>query len=484
MDIRAKAVPGNSLDREYGTRVVPGSRDVFSIEQLLVVYNIIEFSVVLIASYGSASLYWIHGIGWEPEPREILVPSVLLACAISALSLASGRMRPMQESRAAFLWNGAVATVKAFAFLIAALFMARTLDEYSRGAFLAQFAVVMFVLLSSRSLFQSLARHLLAIGRVETDRVMVVGGLANDRSFLHRIASQGIRVVAANPLSDIAGEQDQADKVREIVDVCRAYSVQEVVATKDAAEGAFAELLVEALGETPTTIRFLPNAVVPCWSRGTTDSFKTIPAAVVTNRPLSAFDQALKRGFDIVVSIIAIVLLAPIFLIVGLAIKLDSRGPVLFRQTRHGYSNKPIRVFKFRSMRVMEDGAAFRQATRNDPRITAVGRMIRKTNIDELPQLFNVLLGEMSIVGPRPHPIALNETFASRIRRFHRRHNIRPGITGWAQVSGFRGETDTFEKMAGRIEHDLWYIDNWSFLLDLKILVLTVFSPSAYRDAR
>jgi lipopolysaccharide/colanic/teichoic acid biosynthesis glycosyltransferase len=131
----------------------------------------------------------------------------------------------------------------------------------------------------------------------------------------------------------------------------------------------------------------------------------------------------------------------------------------------------------------MEDGKAFRQAKKNDPRITRVGRFIRRYNLDELPQLINVLIGEMSMVGPRPHPVALNESFADRIRWFHRRHVIRPGITGWAQINGFRGETETLEKMAGRVEHDLWYLDNWSLYLDAKILLLTIFSPLAYSNA-
>jgi lipopolysaccharide/colanic/teichoic acid biosynthesis glycosyltransferase len=135
-------------------------------------------------------------------------------------------------------------------------------------------------------------------------------------------------------------------------------------------------------------------------------------------------------------------------------------------------------------MHVLEEGKAFRQATRNDPRVTRVGRFLRRTNLDEIPQLFNVLFGEMSVVGPRPHPVALNEAFSDRIKWFNRRHNIRPGITGWAQINGYRGETDTIEKMAGRVEHDLWYLDNWSFFLDFKIMLLTVFSPLAYREAR
>jgi lipopolysaccharide/colanic/teichoic acid biosynthesis glycosyltransferase len=156
---------------------------------------------------------------------------------------------------------------------------------------------------------------------------------------------------------------------------------------------------------------------------------------------------------------------------------------VLFRQTRHGFNNEPIRVLKFRSMTVMEDGDNFRPVIRHDPRVTRLGRFMRHTNIDELPQLFNVLVGDMSLVGPRPHATSQNEVFAELISSFSRRHNVKPGITGWAQVNGYRGETDTLEKMLRRVEHDLYYIDNWSLLLDLKIIVMTLFSRKVYWNA-
>ncbi len=203
----------------------------------------------------------------------------------------------------------------------------------------------------------------------------------------------------------------------------------------------------------------------------------------VFQSPLSPFDRAIKRAFDVAAAIAGLILLSPLFVIVSLAIKLDSRGPVLFRQTRHGYNNEPIRVLKFRSMTVMEDGDNFRQVIRNDPRVTRLGRILRRTNIDELPQLFNVLVGDMSIVGPRPHATAHNNLFAELISSFTRRHNVKPGITGWAQANGYRGETDTFEKMQRRVEYDLYYIDNWSLFLDLKIIVMTLFSRKVYWNA-
>ena len=173
-------------------------------------------------------------------------------------------------------------------------------------------------------------------------------------------------------------------------------------------------------------------------------------------------------------------------LVVSFGIKLELPGPILFRQNRHGYNNEIIPVIKFRTMNVIEDGelpTTFTQARSDDPRLTRLGRVLRRTNIDELPQLFNVLRGEMSLIGPRPHPIALNTMFRERIVPYSRRHNVKPGLTGWAQVNGFRGETDTFEKMQRRVEYDMFYVDNWSFFFDLRILLMTFFSKSAYNNA-
>jgi lipopolysaccharide/colanic/teichoic acid biosynthesis glycosyltransferase len=152
-------------------------------------------------------------------------------------------------------------------------------------------------------------------------------------------------------------------------------------------------------------------------------------------------------------------------------------------QRRYGFNQKPFRIIKFRTMRTLDDGAVVPQAQRNDPRVTRIGRWLRRWNIDEVPQLFNVLKGDMSLVGPRPHALSHNREFEQRISLYARRHNVKPGITGWAQIHGFRGETDTDEKMKLRVEYDLFYIDNWSAALDLQILFRTVFSARSYRNA-
>jgi putative colanic acid biosynthesis UDP-glucose lipid carrier transferase len=190
-----------------------------------------------------------------------------------------------------------------------------------------------------------------------------------------------------------------------------------------------------------------------------------------------------KRALDLVVAGGVVSFGWPLFAAIAGAVKLSSKGPVLFAQRRYGRDGQEIRVFKFRSMRVEEDGAVVRQAVRGDPRITPVGAFLRRSSLDELPQFFNVLRGEMSVVGPRPHAVSHNEQYRMQILEYMLRHKVKPGITGWAQVNGWRGETDTLTKMIERVAHDLHYIRNYSFGLDLKILLLTVFGRKTRLNA-
>jgi len=199
-----------------------------------------------------------------------------------------------------------------------------------------------------------------------------------------------------------------------------------------------------------------------------------LPVISLSGTPMTGSEQSLKYIFDRLGSLVLILLLSPLMLLLAVLVRLGSKGSVLFHQSRHGVGGESIKILKYRTMTVhQEPQGQFTQATSNDARVTFIGRFLRRTSLDELPQLFNVLKGEMSLVGPRPHPIELNDLFISRIPKYMLRHKVKPGITGWAQVNGFRGITDTEEKMALRIEHDLWYIQNWSLWLDLKILLQT-----------
>lgn len=227
------------------------------------------------------------------------------------------------------------------------------------------------------------------------------------------------------------------------------------------------------------TIRFRvipsPDSFIPVVKATDLTFHGAVPVSRLRNEPLDRKgNRLLKRSFDIIFSFLVITLIFSwLFPVLAILIKLSSKGPVFFKQTRLGERKQKFTCYKFRSMQINEE-ADSRQATRNDPRITKLGAFLRKSNLDELPQFFNVLLGQMSVVGPRPHPLKLNDQFRDIIDKYMVRHFVRPGITGWAQVNGFRGETRTPELMEKRVDLDVWYLENWSFVLDLKIVVKTV----------
>jgi putative colanic acid biosynthesis UDP-glucose lipid carrier transferase len=232
--------------------------------------------------------------------------------------------------------------------------------------------------------------------------------------------------------------------------------------------------LLDDLKDTTVSIFFAPDIFLTDLIQGRMDYVAGVPVVAVCDTPFTGINGLIKRTSDIVLSIIILVLISPLLLAITIGVKMSSPGPALFRQRRYGLDGKEIVVYKFRSMTVQEDGGVVKQATRNDQRITRFGGFLRRTSLDELPQFINVLQGRMSIVGPRPHAVAHNETYRKLIKGYMVRHKVKPGITGWAQVNGYRGETETVEKMQKRIEYDLEYLRTWSLGLDLWIIVKTV----------
>lgn len=242
--------------------------------------------------------------------------------------------------------------------------------------------------------------------------------------------------------------------------------------------------LMESVQNTTASIHFVPDVFGVSIIQGRLEDMGGIPVVGLLVTPFTGINGVLKRWSDIVLSLLILTLVAPLLLLVAMGVKFSSPGPVIFRQRRTGLDGDVIEVYKFRSMRVMDNGSEVKQATRGDPRITRFGAFIRRTSLDELPQFVNVLQGRMSIVGPRPHAVAHNEQYRKIVKSYMARHKVKPGITGWAQVNGLRGETDTVEKMARRVEYDLEYLRNWSLGLDLLIIArtikLVVFDRSAY----
>lgn len=232
--------------------------------------------------------------------------------------------------------------------------------------------------------------------------------------------------------------------------------------------------LLDALKDTTASVYFVPDMFVTDLIQGRTDSVCGLPVISVCETPFRGPAGVLKRVSDIVLASLILLLLSPFMIAIAIAVKLSSPGPVIFRQRRYGLDGQEIIVYKFRSMTVTEDGASIQQARKNDSRVTPLGAIMRRTSLDELPQFINVLQGRMSVVGPRPHAVAHNELYRPLIKSYMVRHKVKPGITGWAQVNGFRGETDSLDKMEARIRCDLDYLRNWSLRLDLYIIWKTV----------
>jgi putative colanic acid biosynthesis UDP-glucose lipid carrier transferase len=274
-------------------------------------------------------------------------------------------------------------------------------------------------------------------------------------------------------------------RVDDIATYVRANDVDDVVLALPWSADEQITAIVSKLRELPVNVYLGADLVgFRLALRQPPDHFGKLPIVEIMGRPLSGWGIVLKTIEDYALGSILAVLLAPLMLLIAIAVKLDSRGPVFFRQKRYGFVNKTFYIWKFRTMTHNAAGETRTlQATRNDPRVTRVGRYLRRWSLDEIPQIFNVLNGSMSLVGPRPHAIDHNEEYAQKIRGYFARHRVKPGITGWAQVNGLRGETQTVESMKKRVDFDIYYVENWSLLFDLRILLMTGLSLLIGRNA-
>jgi len=450
-----------------------------------------EFLAVASAAFIASFLY--HNVATlSPLPAmEYFFAALFIAALVSLVSVgfqhfAAIQMRPLHV----LLWSGIGAVGLAFSLLLSTIFLLKIAEDYSRGTFIFQVICVGVAVIAVRAISYSWLRSAIASGAIEARHVVLIGDASRCAQFGDRLRTNAIQSVASyrfpwdHDVTIRGGDADSTDqKVRKLIEACRAIRPDEVIVLADQEELPKAMDLASTLSELPVALHIVPVEALELLAGAQIAEFGGLLTIQVQRPPLSSFDLFVKRSFDVFAATFGLIILSPLLLIVSIAIKLDSRGPVFFRQKRHGFNNEPIRVLKFRSMTSAEDGDQFTQAVKNDPRVTRVGRILRRTNIDELPQLINVLQGDMSIVGPRPHATAHNKIFQAKIGPLSRRHIVKPGITGWAQVNGLRGQTDTLEKMQQRVELDLYYIDNWSFLLDMKIILLTLLSKRAYRNA-
>lgn len=449
----------------------------------------VEMVTIVTCAYGAFLAYNLAAYGVVPDRADYAWASVAVGALYVALCIADNQYDLLGPE-----WNehsrsrGGAAIGLAFALLLTVGYVVDNLDGYSRGTFIAQLMATLLGQITVRTILWQVIDQRRRRGqwRRESMAVLVMPGARGAGEFQERLSARQEQIVRSYnlPATSSADNASFDTQLANIRQECRALRIDAVLILFGADNMAVVTNAVSALSELPVRIQLLPIEMTEFMRSSRIGSCGQLRVLELFCGPCSLRDRLLKRSFDVVAAGSLLLLLWPLLLIVAVLIKLDTRGPVLFRQTRLGFNNEPIGVLKFRSMTTFDDSRdEFRQAVRDDPRVTRVGRFIRRTNIDELPQLINVLKGEMSMVGPRPHAVAHNDMFADQIRRMFRRHNVKPGITGWAQVNGLRGETDTFEKMQKRIEYDLYYVDNWSFFFDLKIMIMTVVLKSAHTNA-
>jgi len=373
-----------------------------------------------------------------------------------------------------------IAFATTFLFLLAAAFSLKISTEFSR-LWMVSFAIASCTATMLARLIASRILGRLADMRVFSRNVVIIGAGEQVRKLLSRFEVSRPRFVSVLGLF-ADGSHDLADsrcpslgRPDELASYIRANDVDDVIISLPWSADEQIVTLVSKLRELPVNVYLGSDLVgyrLPL--RQPPDHFGEMPLVEVMGRPLAGWAVAGKAGLDYGLGIILTVLLLPVMALIAIAIKLESRGPVLFRQERYGFVNRVFHIYKFRTMvhaPVCEKKTV--QATRNDPRVTRLGRLLRRLSLDELPQLFNVLGGTMSLVGPRPHTVDHNEAYSRMIRGYFARHRVKPGLTGWAQVNGYRGETKTLEQMEARVQYDIYYVESWSLLFDLKILVKT-----------
>ncbi len=385
------------------------------------------------------------------------------------------------------LWNVTLICLLMLGFLTQQI----TVD-YSRGWIVLFYCVTLAGLIVLRFIMVRVTALAREAGLISTQRIFLIGTGANIGAFVSHYEPWmlGVTIVGCRFLTPVVSTAS-ADARRAMLDRDLAEAVGSVRSVEPDAIFLLmpwsATETIERCAETfltlPVEIHLGPEQILHKFEEVELAKLGPLATLQLTRMPLSRFEVIQKRLIDLILAASALILLTPLIVLVALAIKLDSPGPIFFVQRRYGFNQQPFRIIKFRTMRALDDGAIVPQAKRDDPRFTRIGRWLRRWNIDEIPQLFNVLTGDMSLVGPRPHALSHDREYERRIALYARRHNVKPGITGWAQIHGYRGETDTEEKMRSRVEYDLFYIDNWSLWLDLKIIARTMLSPVAYQNA-
>lgn len=448
-----------------------------------------------VAQVGEALLlallgYGIHAAYIEPAQDGFYIPVILATVLLANIALNAVRSHRVAAYRTSLPQIGRVlaAWTGVMVLLTVGLFFFKAGDLVSRVWLLSWYLSGAVALVLYRVMLRGMVQRWTRQGRLKR-RTVIVGGGQDAALLIDQInagADKDINLLGL--FDDRVGERSpdmvaghrKLGQVSELIEFARRTPVDLVIVSMPlSAEKRVLDMLTQ-LWVLPVDIRLSAHMSKLKFTEKAYSYVGDLPVLDMADRPISDWNLVFKWVFDKVVALTALVLLSPVMLVTAIAIKLESKGPVFFVQPRHGFNNEMIRIYKFRSMRTdMADLTASRLVTKDDPRVTKVGKFIRRTSIDELPQLFNVLKGELSIVGPRPHAPqakAENQLYYEAVEGYYARHRVKPGITGWAQINGWRGETDTIDKIMQRVNHDLYYIEHWSILFDLYIVLMTPIS--------
>ncbi|WP_020162397.1 undecaprenyl-phosphate glucose phosphotransferase [Cycloclasticus pugetii] len=455
------------------------------LHHLSLLFKVFDVSVIYFSLYFLVSFF--GNVNWVPQYNLLALIAVLVFGFAAEIARLYQSWRGVDfillVRRLCFVW---------FVVTLCLLILGYTLrvtSDFSRLILLAWFLVTPIVLLSLRALLFLVLKYFRSQG-YNSRQVSIVGANELSSQIIKHIQAKpflGMRIEGLYDDRTINRDDHAVDLIigdtRSLVDKVKSGDVDIVYITLPMKADQRIKQLILDLSDTTASVYLIPDLYTYQLFNGQWSNLGGHPVVSVFETPFNGIDAFLKRSQDVILSLLILMLISPLLLVIAAAVKATSPGPVFFKQRRYGISGEDIYVWKFRSMSCEDDGDLVRQATRNDCRITPLGGFLRRTSLDELPQFFNVLFGDMSVVGPRPHAAAHNELYRSRIRGYMLRHAVKPGITGWAQINGWRGETDTLEKMEKRIEYDHWYISNWSILLDIKIIFLTIFKGFVSKNA-
>ena len=446
-----------------------------------------EFLLIVATGFLVHRLYVEPTVGYEPA-YFLIVPAVAMLSVLAFQMLRTYHPTAFRQPlRQVFRIAGGWACV--FLVVFAVMFFLKLDGVVSRVWIAGWFFFGLLTLAVERTLLSRIVLTLVRSGRLDR-RTVVVGGGEFGSDLLRALrATHNAEIRLLGVFDDRSDDRSpetvegfpKLGTVDDLVDYARSTRIDLVIfALPITAELRILEML-RKLWVLPIDIRLAAHANRLRFRPRSYSYVGQVPVLDILDKPIADWDVVIKLAFDKIVGTLALIALSPVLLATALAVKLDSPGPVFFRQKRYGFNNELIEIFKFRSMYVDQtDATATKLVTREDPRVTRVGRFIRRTSLDELPQLLNVVLkGNLSLVGPRPHAVhakAADRQYDQVVDGYFARHRVRPGITGWAQINGWRGETDTPEKIQQRVEHDLYYIENWSIFLDMYILAVTPYS--------